>query len=255
MRYNFDRVSLLLVAALLSASSVADIAKTLNATDAWGDRSQLDGESSVFVTNHSGSADAGVISDGSSFSAAPMVQDLNNVLLSKGGTLLQPEFVKGFRHEAANRAFARLTTAKMMQSVDPEAGRAFWTAYHSLEIFNTTVYQYVADLWQIDITPGVLVKVKASTLAVLPTRAHPWLLRTTLARTLEYVKFLESLKEIGPASEYWFLDYMVKQEKLQVDIMALALEGDYDESVLLVKRFLSEHRTMAPFSELGDFSQ
>lgn len=159
----------------------------------------------------------------------------------KEETMLDPIFVDGFRSEIANRNFARLVTEKLATTAAEDQGRALWSAYHSLEVFNLSIYHPVATQWGLDTTVGHVTRLKAEVLARFPQALHPWLLSSTLKRTKDYMITLEALQTIGPDSEHWFLQYMVDQEALQIDMMEKAILGDYLGAARLVEDFLEQH--------------
>ncbi len=175
----------------------------------------------------------------------------SRVAAEKEIAVLDPIFVEGFRHEVANRAFARLTTEKMAESVGNKDSRAFWSAYHLLETFNEPIYQHVADKWLVDTSVRWFTRAKAGAIARCPQGLHSWLLSATLTRTEDYVEILKALRAIGPESEKWFLEYMVAQEEIQVVIMKSALAGDYVDAVSHVEQFIAQNEKTSAIANLS----
>lgn len=67
-------------------------------------------------------------------------------------------------------------------------------------------------------------------------------LLSMLSRTEIYVGRLNQLQSIGPADESEFLDYMVAQEALQVEMLRLAVSGQYGDAAAKVEAFVDRHR-------------
>lgn len=55
------------------------------------------------------------------------------------------------------------------------------------------------------------------------------LVRFVYKKTIDYVEWMRGLRVLGPSEATEFLDFMVEQEELQVEMMRLALEGRHSE--------------------------
>lgn len=150
-------------------------------------------------------------------------------------------FLKGLRHELANRAFARLAIGRMAQRFAGQAPGLFWGAYLELEVFNEPRYAAAARCWGLSTEAGLLTRLKALVVSSVPTALHRSLLRLVHHETLKYFAWLQGLRGQGPADAQGFLDYMVAQERVQLEMMQMALAGLYAESAAHARAFFLEH--------------
>ncbi|MDH0646964.1 hypothetical protein N5D48_09795 [Pseudomonas sp. GD03858] len=140
-------------------------------------------------------------------------------------------FLKGFRHELANRAFAYLAVRRMADRLQSEPAQSFWSAYADLEAFNQPRYHAAACRWGVDPRPGPLTRLKARLVSSVPRPLQRLLLRLVHHETTKYLAWLRRLRQQGPADAGRFLDYMIDQEQLQLDMMRMALAGRYRDVV------------------------
>ncbi|WP_237234722.1 hypothetical protein [Pseudomonas sp. TCU-HL1] len=138
-------------------------------------------------------------------------------------------FIKGFRHELANRAFAFLAVGRMAERLDGDARGLFWKTYLDLEVFNGPRYEAAARRWGLGVTPGIASRLKAWAVSSVPKACHGLLLKVVYRETLKYLEWLKDLRRQGPADARAFLDYMVHQEEVQIEMMRIALSGRYSE--------------------------
>jgi hypothetical protein len=138
-------------------------------------------------------------------------------------------FIKGFRHELANRAFAFLAVGRMAERLAGDARGLFWKTYRDLEVFNGPRYEAAARRWGLGVTPGMLSRLKAWAISSVPKAFHGLLLKLVYRETLKYLEWLKDLRRQGPADAGAFLDYMVHQEEVQIEMMRMALSGRYSE--------------------------
>lgn len=148
------------------------------------------------------------------------------------------EFIKGFKHELSNRAFALRTAERLSKRLEGDEQHTFWQAYLKLEQFNLLRYQAAAFNWDLDSNTGWWPEIKAWIVSWAPSALMEPALKATHASTVRYVETLRSLQQIGPADSQDFLNYMVAQEILQVEMMELALRGEYAEIMKHVDDFI-----------------
>lgn len=157
-------------------------------------------------------------------------------------------FIKGFRHELANRAFALLAVRRMVERLGGEGPGMFWKTYLDLEHFNSPRYQAAAIRWGLHRPPGPLTRLKAWVLSSLPLAMQQTLLKLVYRETVKYLAWLRDLQRQGPADARAFLEYMVAQEELQVEMMRLALRGQYTQIVARADDFFLRYNGVMPIS-------
>lgn len=136
-------------------------------------------------------------------------------------------FIKGFRHELANRAFAHLAVGRMAERLDGDARGLFWKTYLDLETFNRPRYAAAARKWGLDVEAGILTRLKALAVSSVPKLLLGLLLKVVYRETVKYLGRLQDLRRQAPAEARAFMDYVVDQEQLQIEMMRMALEGRY----------------------------
>lgn len=151
------------------------------------------------------------------------------------------KFLKGFDHELQNRAFAYLAIARMTHRLQGDPRLVFWKAYLELEQFNRPRYAAAARQWGLDVTARPWAKAKALLVSSVPKPLIGALLKVVLKETLRYMCWLSALRKRGPAEASEFLDYMVAQEAMQIEMMKMALGGRQGEIEDFAKRFFAAH--------------
>lgn len=153
---------------------------------------------------------------------------------------INQEFIDGFQYEIANRSFSLMTSKQMIEKFDGEPMQIFWKSYQRLEQFNVEQYARVVNQFGLNMQPELWAEGKAYLLGLLPKIFIDFALQSALNKTKIYVDKLSYLRGIGPESDIDFLDYMVAQESLQVEMMQLALDGRYQDSQILVDLFIDK---------------
>ena len=151
------------------------------------------------------------------------------------------KFISGFRHELANRAFALIAVRRMAERLQGDERRVLWKTYWDLERFNTPRYTAAAQQWGVAFKPGLLPLLKAWLLSSVPRVFIGLLLKLVHRETVKYLKWLNRLREIGPADAQGFLNYMIEQEDLQIEMMRLALADRYTEIAWCADRFFLKY--------------
>ncbi|WP_085695986.1 MULTISPECIES: hypothetical protein [unclassified Pseudomonas] len=155
--------------------------------------------------------------------------------------MLSKQFISGFRHELSNRAFALMAVRRMTERLQGDERRVFWKTYWDLERFNSPRYSAAARQWGLEFKPGIFPKTKAWLISSVP---RPWmgmLLKIVHRETVKYLQWLKALRDIGPTESRVFLNYMIEQEELQIELMQLALANRYTEIVRRADRFFLKY--------------
>ncbi|HHK0531378.1 MULTISPECIES: hypothetical protein [Pseudomonas] len=139
------------------------------------------------------------------------------------------KFLKGFKHELANRAFALMTVRRMAGRLEGDPWFSFWKTYWDLEVLNARRYEAAALIWGLDPAPGFATKLKAWLVSSVPRCLMVVLVKFVLKETVAYAEWLRDLCSEGPSGASAFLDYMVEQEDLQIELMRMALAGRHRE--------------------------
>lgn len=151
------------------------------------------------------------------------------------------EFIKGFNHELANRAFALITVGRMTERMHGSEWQVFWKAYWDLEVLNAHRYAVAALGWGLDPTPGVLTRLKAWLVSSVPRPLMVTLVKYVYRKTIAYADWLRALRKSGPPEAKAFLDFMVEQEDFQLEMMRLALAGRHSKIRVCAEEFFLKH--------------
>jgi len=164
-------------------------------------------------------------------------------LTNSNGDFSMPSgtFIKGFRHELANRAFARAAVRRMAARLQGQPAHPFWKTYADLETFNQPRYEAAAQLWGLDTAPGLFTRWKSWLVSSVLRPLQGLLLRLVHRETVKYFAWLQRLREAGPSGAQRFLDYMIDQEQLQLDMMRMALNGRYRDVVRKADEFFLKY--------------
>ncbi|BEP57086.1 MULTISPECIES: hypothetical protein [unclassified Variovorax] len=147
-------------------------------------------------------------------------------------------FIEGFLYELSNRAFAMRVAERLSKRLKGEKQEPFWLAYLRLEQLNAPYYRAAALGFGLNFRAGWWIEIKAWAISLVPRSLMKPALESAHSKTVEYVGELRELRRIGPASSQDFLSYMVAQEELQVEMMQLALRGEYAKLVRRVDGFI-----------------
>ncbi|MDR0242187.1 MAG: hypothetical protein LBJ65_11360 [Burkholderia sp.] len=139
--------------------------------------------------------------------------------------MIASTFAKGFKGEIQNRAFAIRAIGRLANRLDGDPRQPLWAAYLKLEEFNVPIYRQAAARWGLDVTPKAGTLIKAWMLGSVPKCLLGPFLKLVYSKTVVYCEELRRLRNIGPSDSRDFLDYMVDQEDLQIEMMRLSLDG------------------------------
>jgi len=149
-------------------------------------------------------------------------------------------FENGFLHELENRAFAFRAIERLSGRLLADPRRPLWQTYFELEQYNASKYQAAASRLDLTFQPGVWTKFRAWLIGSVPKCLHSVFLRFVYAKTIKYLRFLEDLRKDGPREERAFLEYMVAQEVVQIEMMKRALTGRYWEIPEILEKFIED---------------
>lgn len=152
------------------------------------------------------------------------------------------QFLNGINYELQNRAFALIAIARIANRVQGTQEYIFWSAYESLERFNTPHYFAYAEKLGLDATPSFLTKAKASLISSTPSFLLDELLKLVYAKTKVYLEDLKQVHAQGTEADREFLDYMLAQEQVQIELMELAIKKQYREISPKIDHFIQHYR-------------
>jgi len=148
------------------------------------------------------------------------------------------DFVKGISYELEGRATMRAITASLSDRFEEGELHVYWSSYNRLEEFSKGRYEKVARRLGIELPGNTWILTKAKIVSFLPEFAILLVLKDLRERTIVYIDKLQKIAEIGPVEEGEFYGYMIRQEKLQVELMDLALSGKYMVADDVVNQFI-----------------
>lgn len=152
-------------------------------------------------------------------------------------------FLELLNYEAQNRLYAHASTKQLAKNEDDKSYRDFWTAYHRMEEHNQDVYSAVLNINGIDNSPDWLTQLKTwgSTVSI-PEAARTAALSQMRNATRRYILKLKEMQELAPKKDAIFFQYVVEQEQVQADALALVVDGKVHEGTILLTDFVAEQR-------------
>lgn len=154
-------------------------------------------------------------------------------------TVNTERFIKLFRYELQNRAFAYGAIKHVVAKPDKVKNIGFWEAYFALENYNKTCFGPVAKSYHLSTEPGRLTQIRASMSAWLVRVSETYSIGIIHNATKKYVSQLEELKQLA-TDDHDFFEYVVEQEKIQLEAMRLVLGGEPEEAEKLIHDFIGE---------------
>lgn len=144
-------------------------------------------------------------------------------------SMVSKKFDKGIKYEIANRAFALDSIGRISNRVKGRPEYTFWHSYERLEKFSAPKYAKFAKKLGLDATPSFYTKSRAWSTCLIPTFLLGTTLKLVCYLTKIYLKDLKMVRNLGNIEDMEFLDYMVAQEELQIELMELAISEKYSE--------------------------
>ncbi|MFF0384179.1 hypothetical protein [Streptomyces sp. NPDC004286] len=152
------------------------------------------------------------------------------------------EFTKAFDYELQNRAFALLSMSGIARRLKGDPRNAFWDGYVKLEHFNAPRYAEAARRWGFGDQPTQWTKIRGALIGATPKFMLQSLLKFAYPKTVEYLEDLRRMRGVGPDDGKEFLDYVVEQEILQIEMMQLALNERYASITRNLESFFRKYR-------------
>lgn len=139
------------------------------------------------------------------------------------------KFMKGMKYEIANRAFALNAIERISNRVKGRPEYVFWSSYVELEKFSAPKYFEFAKKIGLDPSPSAYTRIRAWSTNLIPTLLFGSTLKLVYVLTKAYLNDLKKVRDLGNSEDMKFLDYMIAQEELQIELMELAIEKKYSE--------------------------
>ncbi|MEL6244148.1 MAG: hypothetical protein AAFQ04_13075 [Pseudomonadota bacterium] len=153
-----------------------------------------------------------------------------------------PKFVKLFKAEVQNRAFAMFSAQLMLKRVKAPDDVLWYNAWLEWEEFQKRKYAPMAAKYGLDQEPGFGAKLE-SYMGLYGARflSENAVMKYVLKETIKYVGKLEELASLAPEDEKPFFDYVVDQERVQVDALPFRIDGKSQEGANLLRAFMAQH--------------
>lgn len=158
------------------------------------------------------------------------------------------QFTEGFGYELQNRQFALISMSGVAKRLAGDPRLPFWKGYSELEHFNAPRYEEAARRWGMSAAPTAWTKARGALIGATPKFMLRSLLKFAYPKTVEYLEDLRRVRGTGPADGKVFLDYMVDQEVLQIEMMQLALNGRFSEITPKLEAFFRRYEGERLFS-------
>lgn len=150
------------------------------------------------------------------------------------------EVLDTLRYEYSNRAFALASATRLADTAQEPRERAFWRAFLALEQHNRQRYAPQAADFEIDPTGSFYDGFRSWFVSLAVRIAPERTLNKLLSNTRTYVPRLQRLQEIGPAEHMEFFDYVVAQEKVQLETLEYILDDNWDGATQRLREFVAE---------------
>ncbi|MEO1043365.1 MAG: hypothetical protein AAFX52_13870 [Pseudomonadota bacterium] len=155
---------------------------------------------------------------------------------------VNPKVHKLFKGEVQNRAFAMLSARLMLKRVKAPDDVLWYSAWVEWEEFQKRKYAPMAQKYSLDQEPGFGAKLE-SFAGLWGSRllSETAVMKYVLKETIKYVGQLEELASLAPEDEKPFFNYVVDQERVQVDALPFRIEGKSAEGADLLRAFMAKH--------------
>ncbi|MDG1707280.1 MAG: hypothetical protein P8H03_00885 [Emcibacteraceae bacterium] len=174
---------------------------------------------------------------------------LSFFMLSNGGITqesdraMNEEFLEIFDYEIQNRAFALNSFEAILADDAENPHRAFYEAYHAMEIINQKKYGPFAKKYNLDMAPRWWARTRTSLGLTVGKLFQGSLMKVMHNATIKYVGKLERLEQLAPEEDKLFFTYVVAQEQTQADAIGFLIDGDLDKAVARINDFLISQQT------------
>ena len=159
------------------------------------------------------------------------------------------QYLKLLEHEVQNRAFALLGCEIMNARVSEPDDVAFYDAWLAFEEHLKERYAPVAKRYGFSQEPSWSAKLQARFAGVVAKiMSENTVLKTMITQTVDYIGKLEEMERLAPESDREFAAYVVKQERIQPDVMRHRVDGRSGEGVRILRDFVAEHSQQPAFT-------
>ncbi len=153
--------------------------------------------------------------------------------------MLSKKFIEGIEYELQNRAFALRAIERIANKTVGTPEHIFWSSYEQLEKFNVPRYAAFAKKRGLTTAPSFFTKAKAWSVSSTPSCLLDALLKFVYTKTKVYLEDLKKVSALGVIEDKSFLDYMIAQEVIQIEMMELALNKQFSAIAPKLKQFKS----------------
>ncbi|WP_432062398.1 hypothetical protein [Streptomyces sp. S1] len=162
--------------------------------------------------------------------------------------MFSTQFTEGFDYELQNRRFALISMSGIARRLHGDPRISFWGGYSDLERFNVPRYEEAARRWGRSAKPTAWTRVRGALIGATPRFMLRPLLAFAYPKTVKYLEDLRRVRGTGPEDGKAFLDYMVDQEVVQIEMMRLALDDRFSEIAPKLEDFFSKYEDARLFS-------
>jgi hypothetical protein len=152
------------------------------------------------------------------------------------------KFMELLTYELQNRAFALNSVSESAKTKAGEFDGKVWAAYLVLEQYNLAKYKPIADKFDISQQPTVLTQTKTWLGGVFSYYFPKTALNTIKKATVAYVEKLKELEALSDTKDKDFFRYVVLQEEVQAQAMALLAKGEAIKAVAIIESFVENQK-------------
>ena len=145
-------------------------------------------------------------------------------------------------YEYSNRAFALASATRLADATREPREQAFWRAFLALEQHNRQRYAPQAAQFGIDPQGSFYDGVRSWFVSLAVSVAPERTLNKLLINTRVYVPRLQRLQQIGPPEHMDFFDYVVAQEKVQLETLEYILDDEWEAATQRLQEFVAEQK-------------
>ena len=149
----------------------------------------------------------------------------------------QSLYLKLLKYEYDNRTFAYLGMEKAAHVLKDEPAGVFYQAYYDLEVVNQQIYTRSAIALNFDYKPSWFTKFRghAGGLAAHFITFSP---ESLIKIIVPYIPKLEQLRDLADPRYQSFFDYIVAQEKAQLEASQIAKAEGWEQGAKVLRAFV-----------------
>jgi len=157
-----------------------------------------------------------------------------------------PKFLKLFEAEIQNRAFALYATKIMVKRVKKPDDVVWYSTWLDWEEFHKKNFAPVAKKYGLNQEPGFGAKLQARIGDVAARLiSETSVMKYMLKETAKYCDQLQELADIAPEEDKDFFNYVVDQERLQVDVLPFRIDGKSQEGADMLRAYMDKYNAKA----------